>query len=107
MYEMAILTPRFGEFEFFRPFSVLLLLDKKCGKIQIEIFQMSKKCGKFKFPQFCSEYHHFIHSMGFTCFDTWTFISFSPWMIFTNELLSDLVKQAHQGSPYVVIWQSN
>ena len=35
MYEMAILTPRFGEFEFSRPFSVLLFIDKKCGKIQM------------------------------------------------------------------------
>ena len=53
MYEMAILTTGFEKFEFSRIFSLLLLPDIKCGKIQIEIPKMSKKCGKIKlkFPK--------------------------------------------------------
>ena len=43
MYEMVILTTRFGEFS--RTFSLLLLTEKKCGKIQIEIAKMSKIVG--------------------------------------------------------------
>mgnify|MGYP001301119707 CR=1 FL=1 len=42
-YEMVILTTRFGEFS--RTFSLLLLTEKKCGKIQIEIAKMSKIVG--------------------------------------------------------------
>ena len=34
MYETVILTTGFGEFEFSRTFSLLLLTEKKCGKIQ-------------------------------------------------------------------------
>ena len=43
MYELVILTTRFGEFS--RTFSLLLLTEKKCGKIQIEIAKMSKIVG--------------------------------------------------------------
>ena len=60
MYELVILTTEFGEFEFSRTFSLLLLPDKKWGKIQIETPKFSKsvgmsnsqnvkKCEKFKF----------------------------------------------------------
>ena len=37
MYEMVLLTTGFGEFEFSRTFTLLVLSDKKCEKIQIEI----------------------------------------------------------------------
>ena len=40
MYEMAILTTEFERFEFSRIFSLLVLPDIKCGKIQIEIPKM-------------------------------------------------------------------
>ena len=35
---------------------------------------MSKKCGKFKFSVFCSEYHDLLH---FLCFNFLTAISFA------------------------------
>ena len=64
MYEMVILTSAFGEFEFTRTFSLLLLPDKNCGKNQfeipkmlkireIEIAKISKSAGKFKIPKSC------------------------------------------------------
>ena len=75
---MVILTTGFGEFEFSRTFSLLLLLYKKCGKIElrfpkskfkklqklreIDIPKLTKsagnsnsknvkKCGKIQIPQ--------------------------------------------------------
>ena len=46
---MVMLTTGFGTFEFSRTFSVLLVSDKKCGKIQIDIPKMCQKVlGKFK-----------------------------------------------------------
>ena len=35
-----------------RTFYPLVLPVKKCGKIQIEIIQISKKCGKFKLSKY-------------------------------------------------------
>ena len=40
---MVILTTGFGKFEFSRTFSLLLLPDKQCEKVQIEIPQMYKR----------------------------------------------------------------
>ena len=51
MVEKVILPTRFGIFEFSRTFSLPLLNDKRCGKIQIEIHQSLKKsAGKFSPP---------------------------------------------------------
>ena len=52
MYELVILTTEFGKFEFSRTFSLLLLPDKKCGKIQIKVPKMSKSAGKVKLRHF-------------------------------------------------------
>ena len=80
MYEMVILTAGFGDFEFSRTFSILLLPDKKCGKIQIDIPIMSKKkvLGKFKFPK-CKK--HTIRKVKFLSKNS---ILTKPPNIFTN-----------------------
>ena len=51
MFEIVILTTGFGEFEFFRTFSHLLLPDKKCGIIQIKSPELSKSAGKSNSPK--------------------------------------------------------
>ena len=70
MYEMVILTSRFGDFEFSRTFALQIVREiqiknspnvKKVREIQIEIPQMSKKCGKIQIPDYCSEFHRFLH----------------------------------------------
>ena len=52
MFEIVILTTGFGEFEFFRTFSHLLLPDKKCGIIQIKSPELSKSAGKSNSPKY-------------------------------------------------------